>query len=123
MTDDTVKDTSDPLQSDAVVQEAGFAVAEGEAVECLTSAFERYIQNYQDTWQKNWLEGIQTFEQNVESWQTSIAASSTSSPLTSPPSDTAKTAAPNPTPVKAVPEKAVPEKAEPAKTEPPQSGT
>lgn len=126
MTDDTVINAEDPLQSDAVAKEAGLMVGEGEAVECLTNAFERYIQNYQDSWQKDWQDGIQAFAQEVENWQNSIAALDTkaptisaSGPVSSPTSNTAESApkpamtpAPIPTPEPA-----------PKKNTPPPSGT
>jgi hypothetical protein len=92
MTDDTVINAEDPLQSDAVAKEAGLMVGEGEAVECLTNAFERYIQNYQDSWQKDWQDGIQAFAQEVENWQNSIAAVQTKTP-TCPASGPASSAA------------------------------
>lgn len=125
MTDDTVINAEDPLQSDAVAKEAGLMVGEGEAVECLTNAFERYIQNYQDSWQKDWQAGIAAFEQEVENWQNSIAAleAPTKQTPTNTPADPPSSASkPAPKPVTTPAPIPAPEPA-PKKNTPPPSGT
>lgn len=122
MTDDTVINAEDPLQSDAVAKEAGLMVGEGEAVECLTNAFERYIQNYQDSWQKDWQDGIQAFAQEVENWQNSISALGTKTPSSSASGPASSTAKPAPKPAATPAPIPTPEPA-PKKNTPPPSGT
>ncbi|OEJ65135.1 hypothetical protein [Magnetovibrio blakemorei] len=126
MTDDTVINAEDPLPSDAVAKEAGLVVGEGEAVECLTNAFERYIQNYQDSWQKDWQDGITAFEQEVETWQNSIAALETPLLITPPVASPSGSAKPAPKPVTTPAPIPTPDPAPdpaPKKKTPPPSGT
>jgi len=97
MSDEPNDDTSDPLQTNQVVEEA-FEVSDDEAqseseeganVEALSRSFESYVRNYQETWQQAWQDSIAAYEQDVENWQLQIADEYGDDPLLQPVKQTA----------------------------------
>jgi len=85
MSDDDDNDYSEQLQSNIVIMEA-FQVSENEAtsvaeegmaVQSLARSFETYVQQFQNTWEADWVQSIDAFEKGVKAWEVEIAGTST----------------------------------------------
>ena len=87
MSDDTLNDSPEPLQTDTVVEEICVVSDEGlvvevdelviveqqsEVIDDLNQSMEDYVESYQQNWQQKWQESIEAFELEVTQWQDSI---------------------------------------------------